>query len=109
MTGPEMLALKQLIDKARRAQLKRTSFRVDKSLEGTYGREHRLVSPRSFAQRGLDRDVLRARALALVAEGLTVREVAARTGVSKSMVAKWNSTAAGVVVIGTATPAAEGV
>lgn len=100
MTGPEMLALKQLIDQARRAQLKRTSWQVDKSLDGTYRRKHRLMSPRpTFAQRGLDRDLLRDRVLALAADGLSVRQIAAATGVSKSQVHNWKTTATGPEVL----------
>lgn len=110
MTGPEMLALKQLIDKARRAQLKRTSWQVDKSLDGTYQRQHRLMSPRpTFQQRGLDPDVLRARALELAATGLSVRQIAAQTGVSKSQVHNWITTAGCPEVVVAEGQPAEGV
>lgn len=104
-----MLALKQLIDKARRAQLARTSFQVDKSLDATYRRKHRMMVPRpTFAQRGLDRDLLRARALELASEGLSVRKVAAATGVSPSQVHKWlkaNEASRPILMVGAGRPA----
>lgn len=96
MTAPEMRAAKRLIDQARRAQLAgRPVTQIDASLAATYRRAHRVVDPnrQSFAQRGLDRDQLRAETLRLAAAGLSIGRVAAQVGVSKSQAHKWITSA----------------
>ena len=93
MTGPEMLAVKQLIDKARRAQLARCSVhQLGRPEHHRYKRPHRVSVDHTFAQRGLDREALRAQVLALAADGYSVYKIAAITGVSKSTAHNWIKT-----------------
>jgi ATP/maltotriose-dependent transcriptional regulator MalT len=90
VTGPEMLAVKQLIDKARRAQLARQSaHQIGRPEHHRYKRPHRMKTDHTFAQRGLDREVLRAQVLELAATGHSVYKIADQVGVSKSTAHNW--------------------